>query len=70
MPGRIIPNGGTAGRTELHFHNAPPVVERTETRDSPGTSRQDIMFETAMVGATQNPRTRRAMGLSQPLVRR
>jgi hypothetical protein len=70
MPGRVIPNGGTAGRTELHFHNAPPVVERTETRDSQGNSRQDIMFETAMVGATQNPRTRRAMGLSQPLVRR
>jgi hypothetical protein len=71
VAGSIVANGrSVGGGTELHFHNAPPVIDRRETRDSQGNTRQDIMFQTALVGSTQDSRTRRLMGLPQQLVRR
>jgi hypothetical protein len=63
--------GGAGGGMQLHIHNSQQqILSQQQTRQPNGDIRQDIFLENVVVGASQNPRTRRAMGLPQQLVRR
>lgn len=64
--------GGGPSKTEMHFHNAPPVLHQQEEDDGEGGKRMDIWFEQQTAKATSRRgsaanKALASMGLTRPM---